>query len=55
MDRQSLNTMVKVLACAAGLNETHYSTHNFRIGVAMTALAAGVSDCIIYSNVRSLV
>ena len=49
MDRRSLNALIKVLARKACLNEAHYSTRSFQIGVATytTASAAGVSDCII--------
>ena len=47
MDRQSLNNTIKLLAQNVGLNEDHFSTYSFRIGVATTASAAGVPDCLI--------
>ena len=47
VNRQSLNNAIKLLAQNVGLNEDKFSTYSFRIGVATTASAAGVPDCLI--------
>ena len=45
--RQSLNNAIKWLARSVHLNDSHFSTHSFRIGAATAASAAGIPDYLI--------
>ena len=49
LSQVSLNKALRYLLAQAGLNQTNFASHSFRIGAATTAAAAGIPSWIIKS------